>query len=110
MTYYKLAKNNESADSKKGKLILTLGAIFLIIVLSVFYLIQVNNLVAKNFELRAFQKIITQSQNKNQELTISLMQLRSLKSLEQAAKDLNLVLIQEPKYLKIAPGFFAMSD
>lgn len=110
MTYYKTHPNSELSIPKRGKIALSLTIIFVLVGLSVFYLMQVNNLVAKNFELHVFQKTLQQSQDKIQALTVSLTQTRSLNNLEQAAKDLNLVIIEKANYLKITPGFFAMSE
>lgn len=110
MTYYRLHQNSEPVIQKKGKIAISLAIIFVLLALSVFYLIQINQLVAKNFELHNFQKAFNQSQDNAQGLFISLMQMRSLSKLEQAAKDLNLVIIEKANYLKIVPGFFALSE
>ena len=87
-----------------------MSIIFVLVILSVLYLIQMNTLVAKNFDLHAFQKSLTQGQEKDQSLFISLMQMRSLNNLQQAAKNLNLVIIEKAKYLKVGPDSFALSE
>jgi len=110
MTYYQTHQNSRSSSPKNGKIALSLAIIFVLIGLSVFYLIQVNKLVAKNFELHNFQKALKQGQDKTQALLVSLMEMRSLNNLEQAAKNLNLVIIEKANYLKIVPGFFALSE
>lgn len=89
---------------------MSLSIIFVLVILSVLYLMQMNILVAKNFELHAFQKNLTQGQKKDQSLLISLMQMRSLNNLQQAAKNLNLVIIKEANYLKVGPDSFALSE
>ncbi len=110
MTPYRLNKNIATPFSAKGKITLSLAIVLVLVVLSVFYLVQINKLVAKNFELQAFQKSLAQNQEKNQTLLVSLMQRRSLDNLQQAAKNLNLVVIEKAKYLKAVPGFFALSE
>lgn len=108
MTHYRCRENCEIA-SQKGKLAVSVAVIFALAVLSVVYLFQVNGLVAKNFQLHNLQKLLQQGQDKNQMLSVSLMQIRSLDNLERAAQNLNLVAIDKTNYLKIAPNFFAFS-
>lgn len=111
MTYYK-SSNLKVARSKKekGKISISLIIILGVVILSVFYLIQANNIVAGNFELRSIQQILKEKQDNNQELLISLTQTRSLSNLEAAAKDLNLVSIEKVNYLKTVSGYFAFSQ
>jgi len=78
--------------------------------MSVAYLAQINTMVAKNFELRAAQASLKEKQNKSQQLTISLMQAKSLNNLEIAAKSLNLVSIEKIDYLKVPSGIFVLSQ
>ncbi|TSC53293.1 MAG: hypothetical protein LiPW39_352 [Parcubacteria group bacterium LiPW_39] len=108
MTYYR--HRNFSSFTEKGKIALSLSIIFGLILLSIFYLAQTNQLVAKNFELRNFRNALSERQKQNQKLLISLMQTRSLNSLESAAKNLNLVVVEKLNYLKMVPGFFALSQ
>ncbi len=109
MTYYQY-KNSAIAVPERGKIALSLAIIFGLVLLSVFYLIQINSIVAKNFELRSAQSALKEKQEKNQQLMVDLTQARSLKSLESAAKDLNLVAVEKVDYLKTLTGFFALSQ
>ena len=86
-----------------------MAIIFGLVLLSVAYLAQTNTIVAKNFELLSFQKILKEKQDKNQQLTVSLMQVRSMSNLEKAAKNLNLVAVEKINYLKAVSDFFALS-
>jgi len=95
---------------QKGKIILSLAIFSVLMILVVFYLIQVNKLVASNFELNYLQKSFDQSQSKDQALQVSLMQARSLDNLQRVAASLDLVSIEKTNYLKIIPNFFALSD
>lgn len=78
--------------------------------MSVAYLAQINKMVAKNFELRVAQSSLKEKQDKNQQLVVNLMRVRSLSNLENAAKDLNLVNIEKIDYLKVSSGIFVLSQ
>lgn len=108
MTYYQY--RNSLVSSGKGKIALSLAIVFALVLLSVFYLVQTNNLVAKNFELRTFRSALEQRQEQTQKLLVSLMQERSLNNLENAAKNLNLVVVEKINYLKTVSGFFVLSQ
>jgi len=108
MTHYRCKENNEKF-CQKGKLVVSVAVIFALVALCAVYLFQVNGVVAKNFELHNLQKLLQQNQDKNQMLSISLMQIRSLDNLERAAESLNLVAIDKINYLKITSNFFALS-
>lgn len=109
MTYHQ-SKRTAFADAEKGGVALSLSIIFGLILLSVFYLVQVNGTVAKNFELRAIQSALEEKQGANQQAMVLLMRARALSNLENAAKDLNLVAVEKVSYLKIVPEFFALSQ
>jgi hypothetical protein len=108
MTYYTCG--NTSFVAQKGKISLSLAIIFGLLLMSVAYLSQINNIVAKNFELRAAQALLKAKQDKNQQLSVGLMQVKSLSSLESAAKSLNLVNIEKIDYLKVPSGIFVLSQ
>lgn len=109
MTYYK-HKQSIIVDRAKGNIGLSMAIIFGLFLLCVFYLSQINNIVAKNFELRAAQSSLKEKQDANQIAIISLMRVRSMNNLENAAKNLNLVAAGKVEYFKIVPGFFALSQ
>jgi hypothetical protein len=108
MTYYKY--KSPSFAVQKGKISVLLTIFFGLIFMSVAYLAQINNMVAKNFELRELQTSLKNIQDTNQQLTISLMQSRSLSNLEEAAKSLNLVSVDKIEHLKIPSGVFVLSQ
>lgn len=111
MTYYR--DNHSSIPARlneKGRIALILVIVIGYILVSVFYLIQTNKLVARNFELRAFRDTLGQKQAQNQKLLVSLMDTRSLNNLENTAKNLNLVTVDKIGYLKTTSGFFALSQ
>ena len=108
MTYYHC--NNQSFAVQKGKISLSLAIIFGLLLMSVGYLMQINSMVAKNFELRAAQASLKAKQDKSQQLAVSLMQAKSLSNLEGAAKNLNLVSVEKIDYLKVPSGIFVLSQ
>jgi len=108
MTYYQ--GSNSFISNQSGNVALRVAVFFVLVLLTVVYLAQTNQVVAKNFELRAVQQVVEQKQAENQTLTIDLMQSRSLSNLEGAAKSLNLVAVDKINYLKILPGFLALSQ
>lgn len=109
MTYCK-HKNSAFADQEKGNVSLTAAIIFGLFLLSVFYLGQINSVVAKNFELRSAQSSLKKIQGANQQAMIALMRAQSMESLASAAKNLNLVAVEKVDYLKVVPEFFALSQ
>jgi hypothetical protein len=108
MTYYTCS--NASFAVQKGKISLSLTIIFGLLLMCAAYLAQVNNIIAKNFELRAAQISLEEKQDKNQQLIISLMSANSLSNLEDTAKNLNLVSIEKMDYLKVPSGIFVLSQ
>ena len=97
-------------NRQKGNIVLSLTIIFGLLFITVLYLSQVNDAVARNFELRAAQSVLKAKQEANQRLLVSLMGAKSLNNLTSAAKDLNLVAVGKVDYLKVAPDFFAFSQ
>ena len=108
MTYYKY--QSQSFAAQRGKISVILTILFGLIFMSVAYLVQVNSIVATNFELREVKNSLKEAQEKNQQLAISLMQAKSLSSLEGTAKNLNLVSVEKIESLKIPSGIFVMSQ
>jgi hypothetical protein len=101
---------NLSDSRQKGNVALPLTILFGLVLLTVVYLIQVNQLVTKNFEMRQMQSLLEEKQKTNQKNLISLIQARSLNNLEGVAKNLNLVTIDKMNYLKTISGFVALSQ
>ncbi|MEK7160810.1 MAG: hypothetical protein AAB724_02160 [Patescibacteria group bacterium] len=108
MTYQKPIKLKNSKEA--GQIRSGLAIIFCLVFLSVACLVELNGMVAKNFELRKMTEVLEQKEAKNQELLVKLMKVRSLDNLESAAKNLNLVSIEKIGYLKLGPNAVALSD
>lgn len=107
MTYYN-RKKSAFADKEKGSASLTVAIIFGLFLLSVLYLAQANSIVAKNFQLRSARIALEEKRDSNQKMMVALMQAKSMASLEGAAKNLNLVAVENVDYLKVSSEFFAL--
>lgn len=93
-----------------GNTRLSAAVIFSLVFLSIIYLAQTNALIDKNFQLRSLQKSLTQKKQQNQQIIVSLTKVQSLGSLEETAKGLNLVPLDQIQYLNNLPGSFASSQ
>lgn len=102
--------NNFSMAKEKGKIGLSVAIILGLVILNAVYLIQVNSIVARNFELRVVRQGLSQAQENNQKISVALMQASSLNNLEGAAKNLNLVSVDKINYLETISGIFALSQ
>ena len=94
---------------QEGNFRLSAAVIFGLVFLSIVYLAQTNVLIDKNFQLRSLQKALTQKKQLNQQIIVSLTQVQSISSLEEAAKGLNLVPLDQIQYLNNLPSSFASS-
>jgi len=112
MTYYKPAKQISVKEQvqQRGKIGLSLTVIMAFVFLSIVYLMQINAVVAKNYELLSYQKVLKDREEENQKKMVSLTEARSVNNLESAAKTLNLVSVDKISYLKIIPSSFALSE
>lgn len=109
MTYY-YRRDKASFAAQRGKISLSLAIIFGLFFLSVAYLAQINEIVAKNFVLRSAQASLKQKEEVNQRLLVSLTKAKSLVNLEEAAKVLRLISIEKIDYLKVSSGAFILSQ
>jgi len=108
MTPYRPKRAIGAEQRNRFFLNLAIGAALFL--LSVAYFVQINNLVAKNFELRKAQGYFQEHQRSNQQLMVNLTQTRSLDKLEAAVKNLDLVAVDKVSYLKTISGIFALSQ
>lgn len=109
LTYYQNQKIENKQINESGKIFLPLVIIFGILFLSVFYLAESNQLIAKNFQLRSTRQALNDKQEQSQRYLISSMEVRSLMNLENAAKNLDLVAIDKVEYLSAPSKFIALS-
>ncbi len=96
-------RKNEIDFRQDGNLRLSAAVIFGLIFLSVVFLAQMNALVDKNFQLRSLQKSLAEKKQINQQAMVSLTKIRSIGSLEEMAKNLDLVPLDKIQYLKNTP-------
>lgn len=99
-TFQSPKRKSEIDFQQDGNLRLSAAVVFGLIFFSVVFLLQTNELVDKNFELRSLQKSLAEKKHINQQAAISLTEVRSVSSLEEAAKSLDLVPLDKIQYLK----------
>lgn len=109
MTYHR-PKNQVFVVQEKGNTAISLAIIFGLVLMTIIYLSQINGVVARNFQLRAAQNSLKKEQEINQQALISLMRVRAMNNLENAAKSLNLVSVEKVSYLNAVPKIFVLSQ
>lgn len=78
-----------------GTLVAVAGA------LAVFYVIELNSLSRRGFEVRAFEQRIQNLQQEQQKLSLRLAELQSMTRMEERVQSLGLVPADQVQYLKI---------
>lgn len=76
-------------------------SIFVVAILGIIYLYQVNDLATKGYEVKEIEKEIMQLKKDNEENKIREVELRSMYNVEKATKDFNLVNSENISYLEI---------
>lgn len=88
------------------KLLTIIIAVFAAMFL-VFYLMQINSLATKGFELRELEDQISQLEDENKKIELQLVEMQSMRYLAQHALDLDLVDAEAITYLDTAGASFA---
>ena len=109
MTYSLVFKKQSSAKNTKGITTLNILVILGFIVVLAIFLIENENLIAKNYQLRDYEKQLAEHQELIGKLEIKQTEQGSLPVLEGAAKDLQLVIIDKVKYLQELQASVALS-
>ncbi|MEK9130424.1 MAG: hypothetical protein AAB526_03470 [Patescibacteria group bacterium] len=73
---------------------------FSIILMGIFYLIQVNKLTVQGFQITDFKKQIVRLKECNKQLEIEFLQLQAVSKIEQASEELKMVKVDSLKYLE----------
>lgn len=110
MTHYKSDVKIEAENCPRKNGFLTniiVASVLFSLVLA--YFVATNAIVAQNFKLLSFQKIVKEKQSRNQELQNLALQNYSLKGLGERAKTLNLVSVSQVKYIKVSNDYFALA-
>jgi hypothetical protein len=100
MTYIPVSQGPSSTKNTKGITSLNIVVILGFIVLLAIFIIENENLVAKNYQLRDYEKQLSAHQELIGKLEIKQTEQGSLPVLEGAARDLQLVIIDKVKYLQ----------
>lgn len=108
MTYLCRFHKNIPPKNRKGIATLNLIVIFGFVILLAVFLVESNNLVGKNYQLRNFDEQLKEQQALIKKLEIEQAEYSSLSNLEQVAKNLNLVTIDKIKYLSAAQASVAL--
>jgi hypothetical protein len=78
----------------------TTGIFMLLAVLGIFYLVQINSLATKGYEMEKLQRVLTDINETNRRLELEVTALKSIENLEDSVRTLNLVPSQEMRYFQ----------
>jgi len=110
MTYFCGLKCEGQNKSAAGIIKLNILVIIGFVVISAAYLIITDSLVGKSYQLQKIEEQIKEEQGFAKKLENKQTERRALYSLEQAAKELNLVIIDKVKYLDAIDSSVALGD
>ncbi len=74
---------------------------FSIIILSAFYIFQINLMILKSYQLQNYQKKLNQLQQENQILEINLAQVNSLDNVEKQIENLGFERLDKVYYIQV---------
>ena len=100
MVYYSISP--QSKKNEKGSAIGNLLIVIGIAVLTVFYLILNNSMVADNYRLDRLYQELSKETSINQDLQVQVDQLSSLPHLQKAAQEMGMIEAVNPEYVKIS--------
>lgn len=109
MTYRLISQKGSTTKNTKGITTLNILVILGFVVLLAIFLIGNEQLVAKNYQLRDYEKQLREHQELIGKLQIKQTEQSSLPVLEGVAKDLQLIVADNIKYLKEIQTSVAMS-
>ncbi|MFH0852326.1 MAG: hypothetical protein V1845_01850 [bacterium] len=113
MTYsYRIkssARRHSPKEEIKGIATLNLLVILVFFILLAVFLVENDNLIGKNYELRNFEKRLSEQQALIKKLEIREAEQNSLRNLEIAAKNLNLIVVDKTEYLGAIQDAVALS-
>ncbi len=82
---------------------------FLICVLSVVYFLQINSAAAKGFEIKDLEMKVEELRESNKKLELKSAELKSMASVKERIKDLNMVSVAASSIDFMVPGDKAMA-
>ena len=78
---------------------LNIIAVTLFFVIGFYYLIQINNLVVKGYQIKELEKKISQLKLESERLELETLQLQSMGNIEEGVEKLGMVAVGEIEYL-----------
>jgi cell division protein FtsL len=110
--FFSLGKRSKSKTRRKKKMIslnkinikltnVTLGVLIAVVGFS--YLIQINGLATKGYQIRELEDQIIELQESNDDLELEALGLQSMGNVKDKIEGLNMVAIAETDYLVISP-------
>jgi len=109
MTYRPVTQRTGSTKNSSGITSLNIVVILGFVVLMAIFLIESENLIAKNYQMRDYEKQLQDHQELIGKLQIKQTEQGSLPVLEGAARELQLVVIDKIKYLQEIESSVALS-
>jgi len=100
MTYLCAIEKNRCQQNTKGIATLNLLVILGLVIFLAVFLIENDNLISKDYQLRDIQKQLSERRALIKKLEIKQTEQGSFANLEAAAKSFNLVIIDKVKYLE----------
>lgn len=107
MTYFCKTKQG-CAEEKSGIAAFNLIIFFGFLILLVVFLMQYDGLISKDYEMRRYQKILSEQKSLAEKLEVKLTEMKSLHNLEQLSKNFNLVVIDKVRYIKSLEASMAL--
>lgn len=98
-----LKKFNWSFDFLSNRKALMSLIILVMFFVGSVYAIQINNMATKGFAVRSLETKILQLKKQNQQLSLQLTEMQTISNIKQRAGDLNLVEVNNLKYIDITP-------
>ncbi|OGZ33808.1 MAG: hypothetical protein A2Y98_02695 [Candidatus Portnoybacteria bacterium RBG_19FT_COMBO_36_7] len=110
MTYTPVSRKGSSLANTKGITSLNIVVILSFLVLLAIFLIENENLIAKNYQIRGFERQLQDHQELIAKMQIKQIEQASLPVLEGVAKDLQLIVIDKIKYLQEIDSSMALTE
>jgi hypothetical protein len=90
--------------------VLNVVGLSVIVLLCGAYIVQVNQAVAKGYQMRQFEDQIEELTLRNQQLEIAVREAKSLEHVTHAVKMMGLVESDQPTYMQSTPPSLAMAE
>ncbi|NUM25206.1 MAG: hypothetical protein HUU49_01110 [Candidatus Buchananbacteria bacterium] len=106
-------KQGMKVNSRNNKAVIRLGFVnikmlnivlgSLVLLLTVGYLVQVNGLAAKGYQIKELEQQVSDLQEANSDLELETLSLQSMGRIKEKVTGLNMVAVGQPEYLVPTP-------